>query len=89
MGSVRERDANSVRGVSVVRLLSARSVQLYTHLLGCSLSQLSDSMGGFNYRAFSLYNTEGEVDLAEIREATNVVFLEKGRTTGKARSGGR
>jgi FkbM family methyltransferase len=46
-------------------------------LLGCTLSQLAWQMDAWGYRAFSVPNTNVEVNIVTLIKTTNVVFLSK------------
>lgn len=46
--------------------------------LGYTLIQLSEYMRNYNYRAFSLFNNDVEIDITYLSETTNVLFMSSG-----------
>ena len=44
-------------------------------LLGYTVAQLSNYMKKYSYRAFSLINTNAEIDITRFKETTNVMFI--------------
>lgn len=44
-------------------------------LLGKTVTQLSNYMKKYSYRAFSLINTNAEIDITRLKETTNVMFV--------------